>query len=107
MGLSLMSKYSKDYDMGYATFYCLRRDIANFVCETPKQGTISFLEQNDCEGKLTPKECIELLNDIQDMPDQNKYYGYVGRGTENCLTITLLKDLLQSCVSHRCNLKWF
>lgn len=106
MGVTLRSKHSVDYDMGYITFYRLRDDIAQFVYETPNKGTISFLEQSDCEGKLSPKECKELLQDIKDMEDKGVYYGYVGRGVDNCLTITKFKELLQNCVSRHCNLKW-
>lgn len=127
MGLTINNKHSKDYDMGYITFYRLRKDIEYYlyniaqkdieyyvynivqkdIYEMPQQGTISFLKQSDCKGKLTPKECKEFLQDIKNMEDKGVYYGYVGRGAEYCLTITKLKVLLQSCVSHRCNLRWF
>ena len=114
MGVTLRSKYSLDYDMEYITFYRLKRDIAYYVYnvaqkdiyEVPQKGTISFLEQSDCEGKLTQKECKDFLQDIKNMEDKGVYYGYIGRGTEGCLTITKLKELLQNCISHRCNLRW-
>ena len=106
MGLTLKNKFSQDYDMGYMSFYRLRNDIAQFISETPKKGTISFLEQSDCEGKLTPKQCKDLLKDIKDMEDKGKYYGYLGRGAENCLTITKFKALLKECIDNKCKLKW-
>lgn len=107
MGLTLRSKHSVDFDMGYITFYLFRSAIAYFVPEHCRAGTVRFLEQSDAEGKLTPKECKDLLKDIKDMEDKGIYYGYVGRGVEGCLTITKFKELLQNCISHRCNLKWY
>lgn len=106
MGICLQSKHSKSYDMGYITFQRLREDIAHYVYITAQKGTIAFLEQSDCAGKLTPKECKEFLQDIQNMEDKGTCYGYVGRGTEYCLTITKLKELLRNCIMYRCNLKW-
>ena len=107
MGVTLRTKHSQDYDMGYATFGMFRDDIAHFVNVTTRKGTINFFNQYDCEGKLTPKECKDLLLDIQDMEDNGKHYGYIGRGIDGCLTITKFKALLQNCISYRCNLKWF
>lgn len=107
MGVTIRSKHSLDYDMGYFTFGCFREDIENYVSENPRKGTISFLTQYDCEGKLTPKECRDMLQDIKDMEDNGKHYGYIGRGLEGCLTIPKFKDLLENCIKNRCNLKWF
>lgn len=103
MGVNLISKhYEKDFDMGYGSFMRLRNKIADFVPENSAEGTISFLEQADCGGKLSPKECRELLKDISEMKDNGDIYGY-----QYCQrTLTDFKELLQNCIEHRCYLFW-
>lgn len=106
MGVSLTTKHYRGYDMGYATFGMLRDHIALYVSEEPTAGTVSFLEQADCDGKLTYRQCRELLQDIKDMPDDGRHYGNVGLGLEHCLTIPLFREMLKAAVEHRCQLKW-
>lgn len=104
MGVTIYAKHSKDYDMPYWHFYELMNDIASFAHEIPE--AILFSEPPDHNGKLSYKECRELLQEIEEMPDNGKLYGYIGKETRNCLTITLFKDVLKNCISHRCNLYW-
>lgn len=106
MGVSITTKHYRGYDMGYMRFNILRERIAEYVPEKPTLGTISFLEQPDCDGKLTYRECRELLNDIKDMPDCGSYYGYIGLGVEHCMTLTTFKEMLKAAVKHRCQMKW-
>lgn len=106
MGVSLRSKHSKNYDMGYITFNRLRTYIAENIPHPPSNGTVSFLIQSDAEGKLSYKECRELLNDIKGLEDKGVYYGYTGLGAEHCLTITKFKSLLLKCIASGCILKW-
>lgn len=106
MGVTIKTKHFKDCDMGYITFGRFRDDIAKFVPSNPNRGTIRFLEQCDCEGKLSYKECKELLSDINDMPDNGKYYGYLGMGIHESLTIPLFKEMLSAAYRYRCNLYW-
>lgn len=91
--------------MGYITFYRLRLYISENVPK-PSRGTISFLWQSDCEGKLNHKECRMFLKDIRNLKDNGTYYGYTARGTEACLTITKLKQLLSNCIIYRRSLRW-
>lgn len=107
MGVTIKTKHFKDYDMGYGTFARFRNDIAEFVPSVPNQGTIKFLEQSDCDGKLSYKDCKELLSDINEMPDNGKYYGYLGRGKYESLTIPIFKMMLSIAYRYRCNLYWF
>ena len=111
MGLTLKNKFSKEYDIPYSKFAKLRDDIYVFLKQKTDQnpleeGTLLFLEMADCDGKLSYKDCKQILKDIQEMPDSGRLYGYVGRGSDNCLTITKFKELLKDCASHRCNLSW-
>lgn len=106
MGVTIKTKHFKDYVMGYGTFARFRNDIAEFVPSVPNQGTIKFLEQSDCDGKLSYKDCKELLSDINDMPDNGEYYGYLGLGKYESLTIPLFKEMLSTAYKHRCNLYW-
>ena len=106
MGVTISTKHFRDYDMGYFAFARFRDDIAEFVPSNPKQGTIKFLEQSDCDGKLSYKDCKELLSDINDMPDNGEYYGYLGRGKEESLTIPLFKNMLAIAYRYRCNMYW-
>ena len=111
MGVTLRATRSRDWDMGYMRFNKLREDIKDYLWRNrdgiATVATVHFLNQSDCDGKLTHKECKCLLNDIEDMPDEGYLYGYIGRGEENCMTLTDFKAMLQSCYSHRCNLIWF
>lgn len=102
MGVNLESKYyEKDFDMGYLSFKRFRDKIADYS-EEPSEGTIRFLEQSDCSGKLTPKECRQLLKDIAKMPDDGERYGY-----QYCQrTLSDFKQLLENCIKHRCYLVW-
>lgn len=102
MGVTISTKHSSDADMGYGSFYRLRNKIAEFVPSEPSNGTVLFLEQPDCGGKLNYKQCKELLSDILDMPDDGEKFGYV-----HCpITISDFKDMLKSAIEHRCNLYW-
>lgn len=111
MGLTLKNKF-KEYDIPYSRFAKLRDDIDDFLnknCDQdpPEEGTLLFLQMADCDGKISYKDCKQILKDIRTMPDYGILYGYVGRGEINCLTITKFKGLLHDCVSHRCNLRWY
>lgn len=107
MGIMLKTKHSINYYLGYIRFNMLRDDIEEYVTENCSDGTKSFLMQSDCEGKLTYKQCKELLFDIQNMEDKGEKYGAcIGLEIGTYLTITEFKSLLQNCISHRCNLKW-
>lgn len=103
MGVCISTKHSeKEFYMGYGSFNIIRNKIADYVPATPSKGTVSFLEQPDCEGKLTPKECRGLLKDIQFMEDDGSRYGYYWCQR----TLSDFKELLNSCIKHRCNLTW-
>lgn len=111
MGVTLKNRFSKEYNIPYSKFAKLRDDIDVFLItnhdpDSPREETLSFLEKIDCDGKISYRECKQILKDIQDMPDEGRVYGYVGRGENTCLTITKFKELLKDCVSHRCNLSW-
>lgn len=110
MGVTLRSKHAIEYDMSYSRFAGLRTDIDIFLKQSlvsPANGTLLFLTQSDCDGRLSYAECKQLLADIKNMPDDGKLYGYIGRGESQCLTITKLRGLLQNCISRRCILRWF
>lgn len=111
MGVTLRSRgHAAEYDIPYSRFASLRTDIDAFLKQpliSPRKGTLLFLTQSDCDGKLSYTECKQLLADIKSMPDDGKLYGYIGRGESQCLTITKFKELLQNCVNRRCILRWF
>lgn len=107
MGVTIYTKhYQRQFDLGYGTFNNFREKIASFVPKKPYAGTISFLEQSDCGGKLTPNECKELLMDIAFMEDDGHEYGYIGSRVYGLLTLSRFREMLKSCVRYRCNLYW-
>ena len=65
---------------------------------------LDFLYESDCEGKISYKTCKHMLEIIGDY-DDNILYGYAGR--PDCATFKSFKELLQSCVSRRCNMTWW
>lgn len=107
MGLVLRDGRSQGYDIGYISFFILRVDIQRFLFGRNKSdGVVRFLLQNTARGRLSPEECGELLGDIEDMPDNGRYYGDELKGREYCLTIPLLKGMLRSCVLRGDSLEW-
>lgn len=133
MGVSIFANNRKcpiEFDMGYGSFYYLRKFIGEELADqaylnwlmtddkTPKDklhriceifhmfvgdAVYDFLTQSDCEGSLTSKQCKELLDCIIDLKDDpNHAYGYIS----NQHTFEDFKELLQYCYSHRTKLVW-
>ena len=129
-------KGSQEWDMGYITFGLLRIDLAHAINEeygdhyqdmyyhprgdwseyNKKTAALEkklklriratdFLWMSDCEGKLSPMKCKALLDQIQNF-DSKTLYGYIGRGIDQCMTITDFKNLLNECFSRRCYMVW-
>lgn len=111
MGITIGGKCTnREWDMGYGDFMRLRNSIYDYLpfekmCKW-SEAVKDFLEMPDCDGKLTHRQCKEILDCIKDMPEKGHLYGYIGRGTEHCMTITDFKQMLRECYSHRCYLRW-
>lgn len=136
MGLTIYAKgLDKTYDCGYFSFFNFRKQLAktfdenlgflyekwineglteeecNQFTEICPDGLGIFLTHSDCDGKLSPKECRMIYDDIKDlkMDLQGHNYGLIklpdGKMTmETYNMLERWKYMLQYCYKRRVNM---
>lgn len=132
MGLSVYAKGMEDtYDCGYLTFGNFRIQLAKTyneelgelyekwikeslsdeelkrINEIIPHGLAIFLTHSDCDGKLTPKECRLIYEDIKDLKMDMIGHNYGFNPKEPIPTYNMLerwKGMFQHCYKHRVNM---
>ena len=138
MGISIKGLYADSpvYDMGYITFFALRRDIAYTISEEfgqhysdmPKAGFIGFdeydrrteelIKKHHCKERflsfLYQSDCngklspykCKALLDQINGMQSKKLYGYTAY-PNCCLTIDKFRELLKECFDRKVYLVWY
>lgn len=93
---------SEIYDKGYYNFdyKFTKQDIKqwNNLCNDDLD---IFIWHSDCDGKLTPKECKKIYNELRWLNIQDLYYS-------NKYTMhSLWLSMLQFCYKHRVNMYFY
>lgn len=137
MGLTLTAKYkdAPEWDMGYGSFFRLRRDVAytiskefgehyaditwgSFHQEEYDEITnillrkyhvsnrlIFFLYSPDCEARISPLRCKAVYDQIEGTKN-NFLYGYTARPNA-CMTWEDFKCMLKECYERKTYMYWY
>lgn len=132
MGLTVYAKgMVNTYDCGYITFGNFRMKLAETydeelgalyrkwlfdgldddelkrINEIIPQGLCIFLTHSDCDGKLTPKECRLIYQDIKDLKMDMLGHNYGFDPKKPIPTYNMLerwKEMFQHCYKRRVNM---
>lgn len=63
-----------------------------------------FIYQSDCDGSLSPEQCLVIYEVIKDY-DDDILYGYSGK--KDCAKFNDFKTLLKDCIDNNTKLEWF